>query len=267
MPTDSWRSLGRLRLLMESLVSKDLKVRYKRSVLGFAWFLLKPLFSMVVYYLVFTKILRFGGAIPDFALFLLTGLLPWNFFSASLSGSTSSLLDNHRLIRSIYFPRMCLPIAEVIANLVHLLFAMAVLEAVLILFGHIPGLSIILIIPALILFSALTAGAAMLVSIGNVFYRDVRQFIEVLLLAWFYASPIIYPLDSIGVSIIESPGLVQVLRFNPVAGFMEISHSVLYMGSWPPAWCWLSLGCWSIIFLAAGIAVFRRAEPTVVKEL
>ncbi len=267
MVTDSWRSIGRLRLLMESLVSKDLKVRYKRSVLGFAWFLLKPLFSMVVYYFVFTKILRFGGAIPDFALFLLTGLLSWNFFSASLSGSTSSLLDNHRLIRSIYFPRMCLPIAEVLANLVHLIFAMAVLEGVLILFGHLPGLSLITIIPALLLFSALTAGAAMLVSVGNVFFRDVRQFIEVLLLAWFYASPIIYPLDSIGVTIIESPGLVQILRFNPVAGFMEISHSVLYMGSWPPAWCWLSLGCWSMIFLAAGVMVFRRAEPTVVKEL
>jgi len=259
--------MGRLILLMESLVSKDLKVRYKRSVLGFAWFLLKPLFSMVVYYFVFTRILRFGGAIPHFSLFLLTGLLPWNFFSSSLTASTTSLLDNHRLIRSIYFPRMALPLGEVVANLVHLLLALVVLEILLICFGHIPGLSLILVLPALILLTLMTAGIGMLLSIGNVFYRDVRQFIEVLLLAWFYASPIIYPLDSIGVDIIQSQTLTQILRFNPVSGFMEIMHSIFYAGTWPPLWCWISLGSWSIVLLLAGISVFRRAEPVVVKEL
>ncbi len=260
-------NISRLRLLMESLVSKDLKVRYKRSVLGFGWFLLKPLFSMIVYYFAFTRILRFGGAIPHFSLFLLTGLLPWNFFSSSLSATTSSLLDNHRLIRSIHFPRMCLPVAEVLANLIHLLLALVVLEAVLIIFGHTPGLSIILLIPAILLFTVMTIGAGMLLSIGNVFYRDVKQFVEVLLLAWFYASPIIYPLDSIGVQIIESPGLLQILRFNPVAGFMEIMHSILYTGTWPAAWCWISLSAWSVVFLILGSVVFRKAEPVVVKEL
>jgi ABC-type polysaccharide/polyol phosphate export permease len=264
--TDPW-SAGRLRLLMESLVAKDLKVRYKRSALGFAWFLLKPLFSMVVYYFVFTKVLRFGGAIPHFALFLLTGLLPWNFFSSSLSASTSSLLDNQRLIRSIYFPRICLPLAEVAANLVHLVLALAVLEVVLVLFGHVPGASLALVVPALLLMALMTSGAAMLLAIGNVFYRDVRQFIEVILLAWFYASPIIYPLDSTGVRIIESGKLVDLLRLNPVSGFMEIMHCGMYSGAWPPAWCWLSLGAWTVVFLGVGVLVFRRAEPTVVKEL
>lgn len=262
----SWGS-ARMVLLMESLVSKDLKVRYKRSVLGFAWFLLKPLFSMIVYYFVFTRILRFGGAIPHFSLFLLTGLLPWNFFSSSLSASTTSLLDNHRLIRSIYFPRMALPAAEVTANLIHLVLALFVLEAVLVVFGRYPGLSVIMLVPALALFTLMTAGIGMLLSIGNVFYRDVRQFIEVLLLAWFYSSPIIYPLDSIGVDIVGSPKLLSLLKFNPVAGFMEIMHSVLYAGSWPPAWCWLSLASWSLFFLLAGVLVFRRGEPVVVKEL
>lgn len=266
MISGNW-GMGRLVLLMESLVAKDLKVRYKRSVLGFGWFLLKPLFSMVVYYFVFTRILRFGGAIPHFSLFLLTGLLPWNFFSSSLSAATSSLLDNHRLIRSIYFPRMSLPAAEVTANLVHLILALAVLEVLLISFGHYPGISLVMILPALILLTMMTAGIGMLLSIGNVFYRDVRQFIEVLLLAWFYASPIIYPLDSIGVDIIQSQKLVQILKFNPVSGFMEIMHSIFYAGTWPSLWCWISLGSWSFAFLSAGIIVFRKAEPIVVKEL
>lgn len=258
---------ARLYLLMQSLVTKDLKVRYKRSVLGFAWFLLKPLFSMVVYYFAFTRILRFGGAIPHFSLFLLTGLLPWNFFSSSLSASTTSLLDNHRLIRSVYFPRMALPFAEVTANLIHLLLALLVLEAVLVLFGHYPGFSIVLLLPALVLLTVMTAGIGMLLSVGNVFYRDVKQFIEVALLAWFYSSPVVYPLDSIGVDIVQSPALMTVLKFNPVSGFMEIMHSVLYAGTWPRAWCWISLGTWSLVLFAAGASVFRKAEPVVVKEL
>ncbi len=103
---------------------KDLKVRYKRSMLGFLWFLLKPLFSMAVYTIVFTRIIRFGGSIEHFSLFLLTGLLPWNFFSASLSSSARTLLDNQKLIRSIYFPRAALPVSAVIANAVHMLMAM-----------------------------------------------------------------------------------------------------------------------------------------------
>ncbi len=254
-------------LLMESLVSKDLKVRYKRSIMGFAWFLLKPLFSMVVYYFVFTRILRFGGAIPHFPLFLLTGLLPWNFFSSSLTASTSSLLDNHRLIRSIYFPRMTLPAAVVAANLIHLLLALCVLEAVLLAFGRTPGLSILLVIPALLLFTMMTVGIGMLLAVGNVFYRDVKQFVEVLLLAWFYSSPIIYPLDSLGIDIVGSQRLLGILKWNPVSGFMEIMHSVMYAGVAPRAWCWLSLSIWSVVFLAAGAAVFRRMEPVVVKEL
>ena len=261
------RDFRHLRLLMQSLISKDLKVRYKRSVLGFAWFLLKPLFSMIVYYFVFTKVLRFGGEISDFALFLLIGLLPWNFFASSLSASTTSLLDNHRLIRSIYFPRIMLPVAEVLANIVHLILALCVLIAVLIIFGYVPKISVIAIIPALIMFAGMTAGIAMLSSTWNVFYRDVKQFVEMILLAWFYASPIIYPLDSLSVNIGISPKFMSIVKFNPVAGFMEIMHSTLYAGKWPHTWCWISLGCWTLFFLGFGYLIFKKFEPTVVKEL
>ncbi len=260
--------LPRLRLLMESLVSKDLKVRYKRSVLGFAWFLLKPLFSMLVYYFVFTRVLRFGGAIPHFPLFLLTGLLPWTFFSSSLSACTTVLLDNHRLIRSIYFPRAALPASAAAANLIHLVLALCVLEVVLVLFGHVPGPELLTVLPALILLAMMTVGLGMLLSVGNVFYRDVKQVVEVVLLAWFYASPIIYPLGSVpGVDIVQSETLGALLRLNPVSGFMEIMHSAMYAGRWPAAWCWISLTAWSLALLALGAAVFRRAEPVVVKEL
>ena len=250
-------------LLMRSLVEKDLKVRYKRSLLGFLWFLLKPLFSMAVYTIVFTKIIRFGGSIEHFSLFLLSGLLPWNFFSASLSSSTRTLLDNQKLIRSIYFPRAALPVSSVIANSVHMLLAMAVLEIILVIAGHTPSLSILLLPVAVILLAAMTSGFAMMISVGNVYYRDVSQFLEVILLAWFYASPVIYPL---GAGLIPEK-MEAVIRFNPVAGALEIFHSLMYYGTWPELWAWVSLTAWTAVAGVVGYLVFKRAEPSVVKEL
>lgn len=252
-----------LMLLMQSLVEKDLKVRYKRSLLGFLWFLLKPLFSMVVYTIVFTRIIRFGGSIEHFSLFLLTGLLPWNFFSASLSASSRTLLDNQKLIRSIYFPRAALPVSAVLANSVHMLMAMAVLEIVLVFAGHTPGASIVLLPVAVLLLAGMTSGFAMMISVGNVYYRDVSQFLEVILLAWFYASPVIYPLGK---------GLIPVrmeafIRFNPVAGALEAFHSMMYYGTWPETWAWISLAGWTGAILLIGLAVFKKAEASVVKEL
>ncbi len=252
-----------LPLLMKSLVDKDLRVRYKRSVLGFLWFLLKPLFSMVVYTVVFTRIIRFGGAIEHFSLFLLTGLLPWNFFSASLSASTRTLLDNHRLIRSVYFPRAALPVASVIANAVHMVLALVVLELLLWAWGHPPSPALLSVVPALLFLCCMTAGLSLTLSIWNVYYRDVAQFLEVLLLAWFYASPVIYPL---GAGILPSR-VDSVIRFNPLSGVLEMLHSSMYYGLWPPAWCWVSGAAWAAGLLILGLAVFRRYEPSVVKEL
>ncbi len=255
--------MTRMMLLMQSLVEKDLKVRYKRSLLGFFWFLLKPLFSMAVYTIVFTKIIRFGGSIEHFSLFLLTGLLPWNFFSASLSASSRTLLDNQKLIRSIYFPRVALPVSSVIANSVHMLMAMVVLEAVLVFTGHTPGLSLLLLPLVVLLLAAMTSGFAMMISVGNVYYRDVSQFLEVILLAWFYASPIIYPL---GKGLIPER-MEAIIRFNPVSGALEAFHSMMYYGTWPEGWAWLSLGFWTAVILTLGLVVFRKAEASVVKEL
>ena len=250
-------------LLIKSLVEKDLKVRYKRSMLGFLWFLLKPIFSMVVYTIVCTRIIRFGGTIEHFSLFLLTGLLPWNFFAASLSASAKTLLDNQKLIRSIYFPRIALPISAVLANAIHMLMAMGVLEILLIIFGRVPCFSIVLLPIAILLLAAMTSGFAMIISVTNVYYRDVAQFLEVILLAWFYASPVIYPL---GAGLIPAK-MEAIIRFNPVAGAMEIFHSIMYDGLWPEMWTWVSLTSWTIVMLLAGIIVFKRLEPSVVKEL
>ncbi len=255
---------GRIWLLLESLSVKELKVRYKRSMLGFAWFLLKPVFQMAVYAVVFTRIIRFGAAIPHYPLFLMTGLLAWNFLTSSLISSTTCLLDNHRLVRSVRFPRAALPASSVLANAAHMVLALAALEGILILFGHTPGPSLALVPAALLFLLLMTTGLALLLSVWNVYYRDVAQLVEVLLLAWFYGSPVIYPL---GRPDILPPEVGRVIAFNPVAGVLEVLHSGMYRGDWPAPWVWLSMGAWALVLVAAGLLVFRRAEPAVVKEL
>jgi ABC-type polysaccharide/polyol phosphate export permease len=250
-------------LLLGSLAAKELKVRYKRSLLGFAWFLLKPVFNMIVFTIVFTRIIRFGGGIEHYPLFLLTGLLIWNFFSSSLNAATTSLLDNTRLIRSISFPRAVLPAASVAANAIHLLLSLLVTEILLAAFGHPLSASLLALLPALAILMVMTAGIAMALSVWNVYFRDVAQFVEVLLLAWFYASPVIYPL---GAGMLPSRA-EAVIRLNPVSGILEIVHSAMYYGTWPPAWCWLTSSAWMLVLFAGGLAAFRAAEPAVVKEL
>lgn len=249
--------------LILCLAEKELKVRYKRSLLGFAWFLLKPLFQTAVFSVVFTRIIRFGGGIEHYPLFLLTGLLGWNFLSSTLNASTTTLIDNNRLIRSIRFPRAALPAAGTAANAFHLASSLVVVELLLIAFGRAPGPSILLLPAALALFALLAAGLAMALSVWNVLLRDVAQLVEVVLLAWFYASPVIYPLDGT----VLPAGVEAVVRLNPVSGFLQILHSVMYAGEPAPAWSWISLACWSAFLFASGLLVFRRAETMVVKEL
>jgi ABC-type polysaccharide/polyol phosphate export permease len=255
--------MGNWLLILSSLAAKELKVRYKRSLLGFAWFLLKPLFQTAVFAVVFTQIIRFGGSLRHYALFLLSGLLVWNFFSSSLTAASTSLLDNVRLVRSIRFPRAALPVSSVAANAAHLLLSLLVLEALLLAWGHAPSPAFLLLVPALAMLLAMTAGLSLMLSVWNVYYRDVSLLLEVLLLAWFYASPVIYPL---GTGMLP-PAIEGILRYNPVSGFLETIHGLLYFGCAPPAWCWISMVSWSAILLACGLAVFRRSEPAVVKEL
>ena len=150
-----------------------------------------------------------------------------------------------------------------IANAVHMLMALGVLEILLIAFGHTPNLSLVTLPIAVVLLAVMTSGFCMMISVGNVYYRDVSQFLEMFLLAWFYASPIIYPL---GEELIP-PGMEAVIRFNPIAGAMEIFHSTMYYGTWPELWAWISLVAWTAVILAAGLLIFKRMEPSVVKEL
>jgi ABC-type polysaccharide/polyol phosphate export permease len=188
-----WRS----RELLVSMVRTELKVRYKNSALGFAWSLLNPLLYLVVFYIAFDLIL--GAGIPAFPLFLLSGLLIWNLYSAGLGSATSAVVGNAGLIKKVAFPREILPLAGIGAALVHFFLQSLVLAAALavtrwdIAWSYLPLLPL-----ALVALLILCAGLGILLSAINVYLRDTQHFLELALLAWFWMTPIVYGFMTIG---------------------------------------------------------------------
>ena len=184
------RELLRYRSLIVNLVVRELKARYKNSALGFLWSLLNPLGMMLVFWVVFDQV--FQSDIEHYPIFLLTGLLPWNFFQASVLGGTSSIVGNGHLLKKVYFPREVLPIAAVLSQLVNFLLAFVVLFAALIFFPE--GISSWLwLLPLIIVIQTVfSIGIVFILSTVNVFYRDTMMIIDVVMLAWFFLTPIFY---------------------------------------------------------------------------
>lgn len=188
---------------------KELKVKYKDSVLGFLWSLARPLFLLMIYWLIFGKFLQAG--IPDFAFYLFSGLVAWDFFSSTLGAATTSVIANGGLIKKVYFPREILPLAAVGAGLVHFALQVVVLFGVLLAFGYDFWGSNLLLLPvafvALVLF---TTAVGLLLSAGNVYLRDVQHLLEVFLLLWFWLTPVVYPINLA----LQSLGKYRVLGFD-----------------------------------------------------
>ena len=186
------RDVWAYRELLGTLVHKELKVKYKNSALGFVWSLLNPMLYLVVFYLVFTYFIP--ASISYFAIFLLSGLLPYNLFSAGLGGGTTSIVGNASLVTKVWFPREILPLASIGAALVHFGLQLAVLAAALMVFRYPPSWSYLpLIVPALLTLLVLVAALAILLAALNVYARDIEHLLELVLLAWFWMTPIVYP--------------------------------------------------------------------------
>jgi len=184
---------SRVRLeLLSNLVRKDLKVKYKNSALGFLWSLANPLLYLAVFGVVFTKFLKNG--IPDFWVLFMSGLLVWNFFNLSTLSGTGSIIGNANLVRKVRFPRVVLPLSSVGFAGVHFLLQTGVLLLTLLaLYRPAFGPQIVLVLPALVVVLVFTVGMALLASSLNVRYRDVEHLLEIALIAWFWFTPIVYP--------------------------------------------------------------------------
>ena len=226
------RTLFHYRELILNLAMRELKARYKNTVLGFFWSLLNPLGMMLVFTAVFTIFMR--SKIENFPIYALCGLLPWNYFSAAVMGSVNTIVNNANLVTKVYFPREVLPIATVLANLVNFLLTLVVLFAALLLVRT-PFNPWLWLLPVVIIIqSAFILGLAFILSTLNVFYRDTLMVMDVAMLAWFFLTPIFYPLEDLPRSYLIGNFDLDLHRtmyiLNPMASIINTYRDLLYRG-------------------------------------
>lgn len=254
------RELYRYRSLVLNLVVRDLKSRYKRSVLGFLWSLLNPLAMMLVFTVVFTVIMP--SQLENYPIFLLCGLLPWNFFTGALMLSINSVIGNANLVKKVYFPREVLPLSAVLANLVNFLLGLAVLLVVLIFF-HSHFSPWLWLLPLVILIqTCFTLGVAFFLAAINVYYRDTLMIMDVVLLAWFFLTPVVYSIailpssyEILGVTV-DVQRLMYIL--NPMASLIAAYRDLLYWGYRTDLDFFLRTALTAIAVLVAGYWFFVR---------
>ena len=227
------RDLWDYRYAIAQLTIRELKARYKNTALGFFWSLLNPIAMMLVFTTVFTVFLP-NNNIQNYPLFVLCGLIPWNFLSAGVMTGTSSITSNASLVTKMYFPRAVIPIASVLANLVNFLLSMVVLVVLLLIFRtHIsPWIAMLPLV--ILLHTAFILGLALILSTVNVFYRDTMMVMDVVMLAWFFLTPVVYSLQILPNSYTIMGVTVNVQRMvyilNPMASIIGTYRDLLYWG-------------------------------------
>ncbi|MBN2055527.1 ABC transporter permease [bacterium] len=227
---DDLERLWRYRILIQALVARELKARYRGSVLGFLWSFLNPLLLMVVYALVFSVYMRFD--MENYSVFLFTGLLPWLWFSSSLLEGTNSIITGSSLVRKVMFPPEVLPITAVLSNLMHFFFGMPILF-VFIFTAHIQVGAPLLFLPVIILVQLIfTLALTLLLSSLSVHYRDISQILTNLITLWFFLCPIIYSLDMVAKSD-RAARFLFTFKLNPMAYIIEAYHDVLLYNRLP----------------------------------
>ena len=255
------RELWHYRELIRNLVVRDLKVRYKSSVLGIAWSWLNPLLMMVVYTIFFTIFLH-RDDIPHYPIFLLCGLLPWNFFNDSVSQATGSIVGNAHLIKKVYFPREVLPVSIVLSNLTNFLIALPVFFVLVLVSGASLSWSALLLPITILIQIALSLGLAFFLATLNVLYRDTRHILGVIMQAWFFLTPVFYPIHAVPreVSIggIQFDAQLWLRRLNPMASIIASYRDLLYWGTPTGLDFLLRTAVTALAVLVVGYLVFLR---------
>ena len=254
-PRVDLRELWTYRQLLFFLVWRDLKVRYAQTVLGIGWAVLQPLLSMLVFTVIFGRFAKVPSDGIPYAVFSLAAVVPWTYFSTAFSTSSNSLVTSANLISKVYFPRLVVPIAPVLAAIVDLLIGFVVLAALMMVYHVAPSPAAIFMVPLLVLLMAITAtGVGCWLSALNIQYRDVKHLVPFLSQIWMYASPIVYPVS-----------LVPARRrpfyaLNPMVGIVEGFRSVL-LQSGPIPWRLLGISAATgTLLLVGGALYFRRTE-------
>ncbi len=258
-PRSGWmalnlREMWRFRELLYFLAWRNIKIKYKQTALGVVWAVVQPLLAMIVFSVIFGRLAKMPSDGIPYPLFVLIGLLPWNYFAGVLGMATNSLVAESNLITKIYFPRLLIPASDALSMLLDFFITFLVLGILLIYYGITPG-SGLLLVPLLVLITLMNAlGFGLWFSALNVRYRDIQYIIPFLIQIWMFATPVIYPKSLIG------GHYGWVLLLNPMGGVIEAFRPAL-MGHLPIPWVSLAVSTFTgFLVFAGGLLYFRRVE-------
>lgn len=256
---DLIRDCRRYRELIWALALRELKIRYKRSVLGFLWALLNPALLMIVLSVVFSKILV--SNIPHYGIFILSALLPWTFFSQCLSYAVDSVVANGDLIKKVSVSKSVFPLAAVVSNMINLLLSIIPLAIIVLLVG-LPFFPTWAFLPVpLLALMIFAAGGTFFFATANVYYRDVAHIVQILLQVWFYVTPIIYPLT------IFPASARWMFQLNPLIYPLNDVRLAVYYGQMPRLQSVLASFACGLVALFIGYAIFKKNEDNFVYYL
>ena len=253
---DLWAS----RPLLAMLARKEFYVRYRRASFGMLWAIGLPLIQAIVLAAVFSRVVRVATPGTNYAVFVFAGVVAWTFFAATLSASATAIVDGAGLSTRIYFPRAVLPLVPIGANLVGLVLSVVILVAMALISGEPLGLRLALVVPAIALLLTFTSAISLVLAALHVYFRDVRYFVQVALLVWFYVTPVIYPLSL-------AKDLRGWLTANPLTGCVELMRAAVVAAepASVAAVLW-SLG-WTVALAVAALALHRRYDRVFVDLL
>jgi lipopolysaccharide transport system permease protein len=250
-----WKELWQFRELFYFLAWRDVKIRYQQTVVGAAWAVLQPLIMMLVFTAVVHRMAGVASGTVPYALFAYTGLVFWQFFAAALNAASNSLVSSQGIVTKIYFPRLLVPLAAILALLVDFVAASSILAVLFVVFRHAPGLlGIALFVPALLVVAMTAAGLGLLLASMNVKFRDVRHALPFLIQVGFFATPVIYPPSLL------PPSVQWVAWINPIsAPILAVRAALLREGDVP----WAQTGIATLIavaLLVLGLRYFKKRE-------
>ena len=245
-------------IIIKSLVVKDLKLKYKNSILGYFWSLLHPIIYIAIFYIVFSKAFP---SVDNYALYVISGILFWTFFSTGTSQMTTSIVSNGHILKSVFIPAYFFPLSLLMSALINFMLSLAPFVIVMVILGAKIDFHLICVIPIVLLFSVFTYGFGLFLGALNVFYRDVNMIWMSFSPAIFYATPIAYVID------IVPEKWLFIYKFNPVTHFLEATHHVIYDGLWLTIQELCILTILASISLYVGITIYKKLEKGFVSNL
>lgn len=241
------------RELLYQMTRRDLLLRYKQTIMGFGWAIFMPLVNTAVFSVIFTRVAPLETDIP-YPLFAYGGLLAWNFSASSFRFAVTSLTSNSSLVTKVYFPREIFPISAVAVSIVDFAVGSSVLIALMIYYKVVPTATVLALPLVFVVHLLFTLGFSLLLSMGNLFYRDVKYLFEIALTIWMFLTAVLYPVSQIG-------GLTgQVMALNPMTAILEGYRDVLLRGRFPDATAFSFAAAESIVLLVVAWVIFHRAE-------